>query len=472
MNVLVINPGSERNDARRIPLGIAYLKSGIRFLKPECRVDIIDGLYEEPYESFLSRIKEFTPDVIGITVLTGRFPYALSLCMSIREALPEVFLIAGGLHAWLFPEELLEGYVDAVLVGESERLFPEVLDALQRGVPLTGMRGVLTSEDVKRRRPRKPQRVENLDALPFPLRGGNGYHPLYGVTTSLSTTRGCPYGCIFCAFPAMYGSTIRFRQVKNVIAEVAYCKRKLDVDTIFFTDACFTLPPQRTISLCKELLSQGLDLQWICQTRPDLLIHPEDTITEMLSLMKEAGCREIALGIESGSETVLDAMRKPHSREEVRTAVRRVQEARIDVCGLFVLGCIGETPDTLKETVEFAKSLDLEKVYFGVAEPYPGTELYTIAVQRGYLASPRYWMEPSLRDKHAVLDLPELPAERAVALLQWAYRSYHGTPRHIRRKLRRIIQKPDKRALKAALYGSKDILRYALQNLRCSLPSR
>ena len=457
-------PGAGKAKARistRVPLGAAYLKACLEFSDPGTEVRVIECILGKAERAgLLEEIEAFSPDLIGITVLTANVREARALAVQLRERLPRALLIAGGMHAWSFPEELLSGRAfDAVVVGEAERLLPLVVKAAGQKRQLESIEGVVTLKNLSSAA-REPVRVECLDTLPFPLRGSSGYHRDYGATTCVSASRGCPYGCVFCAHPVIYGKKVRSRSAKNVLAELAYCQEKLDVDTVYFTDSNFTLDHSRVRELCEGMLSSGIRLRWVCQTRPDLLAGLQDRMREMLSLMRKAGCAEVHLGIESGSEGVRSAMGKAHPLEEVRAAVKGVRGAGIRARGLFVLGCPGETAETIRETVSFARSLDLDAANFEVVTPHPGTALYRSAAEKGYLASPDYWMD-DLKGKagaQALLNLPGLSAEETAALQRKAVLSYYLHPLYMLRRVRRSLRNPGIAELKALAFGTKDIL--------------
>lgn len=463
-------PGEERGKARvsaRVPLGVAYLKACLAFSLPDAEVRVIECLLGEAERAgLLAEVESLSPDIIGITVLTANVHETLALAAQLRERLPRALLIAGGMHGWSFPEELLSGKAfHAVVIGEAERILPLVARAAGQKRPLESVPGVVTLKNLSSAS-REPVRVERLDSLPFPQRGREGRDRRYGATTCVSASRGCPYGCVFCAHPVMYGRKVRSRSARNVLAELAYCQERLDVDTIYFTDSNFTLDPSRVRELCEGMLSSGIRLAWVCQTRPDLLAGPQDAMLEMLSLMGKAGCVEIHLGIESGSEGVRSAMGKAHPLEDVRAAVRSIRKAGIRARGLFVLGCPGETPETIRETISFARSLDLDAANFELVTPHPGTALYASADDKGYLVSPGYWKGPAWKaSAPALLALPGLSAERALALQKRAVLSYYLHPAYARRRMMRLLRNPGPAELKALAFGAWDILRRAVRDL-------
>jgi radical SAM superfamily enzyme YgiQ (UPF0313 family) len=190
-------------------------------------------------------------------------------------------------------------------------------------------------------------------------------------------SRGCPYNCIFCSVPKIHGRRHRARSVGNVISEIEFLKQNYHIESIDFRDDNFTLDKKWAKALCGEMVKRGLDVNWMCLTRANLVNR------DLLQAMKKAGCASISYGAESGSPEVLKGTKKDITVDQMRNAVKWTREAGIETFAWFMFGLPGETRQTIHETIEFAKDLDPDFAYFFIASPLPGTQLFDLAVKEG-----------------------------------------------------------------------------------------
>lgn len=225
---------------------------------------------------------------------------------------------------------------------------------------------------------RNPQRafIENLDTLPLPARDlfdNQAYQEYYKKTfgqavTSVMTSRGCPYKCDFCSKP-VFGDVFRARSAANVVDEIEDVL-SYGYESIFFQDDCFTLDERRVFNICEEILRRGLNLNWECLSRVDAIN------LDLLSKMKQAGCRRVFFGIESGNNDVLKIMNKQLTIEQAKRAVELTASSGLKTGAFFILGYPSETDRTVLETIRFATSLPLNYLSFTLPYPIPGTGLY------------------------------------------------------------------------------------------------
>jgi radical SAM superfamily enzyme YgiQ (UPF0313 family) len=262
--------------------------------------------------------------------------------------------------------------------------------------------------------------IRHLDDLPLPrhdLLPLEKYRaPLVrGPYAFVVTSRGCPGGCRFCIKHVSYGSSIRFRSPENILAELELLA-SLGVHSIHMYADLFTVSREQVVGLCEQILERGLRLRWTCNSRVDF-VDPE-----MLRLMGRAGCWMISWGIESGSEEVLRRARKGIVLDQVEQALRWAHEAGIRNWGYFIIGLPGETEETIRETIRFAKRLPLDLALFHIAAPYPGSPLFFEVVERGWLRPGTRWEQVDM-DCSTVLDYPHLRAEE---LERWARRAFRA----------------------------------------------
>jgi len=280
--------------------------------------------------------------------------------------------------------------------------------------------------------------VQNLDELPFPARDLLPLDKYYPPSTkavgkhlpgNMITARGCPYECTYCETQVIWTKAFRFRSPGNVVDEIQECVEKYGIRQFNFHDDIFPMRRDRTFGICKEIQRRKLDITWICMSRVNFVW--EDVMTEM----KKAGCRKIMFGLESGDNEVLRIMKKKATIEQAREAFRICRRVGISTMGSFMLGNIGETEQTIRATIDFAKELNPDTVAFFVTVPYPGTEMFRVGMEKGYIRSDVTWADFTLVGKsRAPMELPGLPASRVRELQAEALREFYLRPSYILRK--------------------------------------
>jgi anaerobic magnesium-protoporphyrin IX monomethyl ester cyclase len=305
---------------------------------------------------------------------------AIHLAKILREECQ--LLVAGGPLPTLYPDEYLEEF-DVVCVGEGEETMLELVKASQKGIDLSKVCGVCyrsrnrtntSNRSVAMTPPRPP--IEDLDSIPFPARDlyDNAAYQNYFIErfgrkeTSIITTRGCPFDCDFCSRP-IFSRTFRERSAENVVSELTDI-HSFGYDWVWFSDDCFTLDAERILDICSGIKTRNLDLMWECLSRVDTLN------SRVASAMKEAGCRRVFFGIESGDDGVLREMRKQVTVADIRRAVDVAVAAGLESAGFFIVGYPGENDSTILRTQKLATRLPLDYVSFSLPYPIPGTGLW------------------------------------------------------------------------------------------------
>jgi len=318
-----------------------------------------------------AKIAEFQPEVIGISAITSLADVTKDLCDIIKNQFPEKCIILGGPHPTIMPDEVArETRADIIMSGEADNIISDVLKNIGK---------------YKQKRIVAAGKVMDLDSLPFPARHlldmqkytslPNNYK-ITPHTLQVLTSRGCAFTCTFCHDAK---GTFRQRSVENVIAELKHLKEKYDVKEIAFWDDILTLNKSWAHKLCTAMINEKLNLTWSCYTRLDLIDAP------LLKAMKSAGCWNIFFGIESGSQELLNNIKKRMTIELISNQVKLVKKCGIEIRASFMLGLPGETPALARKTIKFAIDLDPDYAQFCLTTPYPGTELWTTAEQWGTL---------------------------------------------------------------------------------------
>ncbi len=457
MKILLLNPpfteygGLEGHGGKSLPLNLAYLASYLRKERPDVEIEVLDceGLSMN-YEKIKEEIIRIKPGLVGITAPTPAFAQVLEICRIIKQEISkDIVTVLGGPHPTALPQETIkEKDIDVCVVFEGEVAFTQLINALDKGTSLKEVKGILfknTEGEVVETGTREP--IKDLDSLPFPARDlfdTDLYFPPPTKRISkwkagnMITSRGCPYQCTYCMASYMWQRKVRFRSIDEVMKEIEECIEKYGIREFNFHDELFTVNKKRTIEFCQEVVKRKLKIAWVCMIRVDF------TDEETIQWMKRAGCKKIMFGFESGSQMILDLMKKRVAMEKAEEAVRVVKRVGIKTAGNFMIGNIGETEKTIRESIDLAKKLNTDTMAFFVASPYPGTEFYKVAKEKGYFRKSIEWKDFTLVSNNLPpLDLPGLPAEEILKWQKRAYREYYMRPKYILMKLLSLRNKID-----------------------------
>jgi anaerobic magnesium-protoporphyrin IX monomethyl ester cyclase len=340
-------------------------------------------------------LHEFDPDVIGISVLSPKVKSAskvAGICKGFNKNIP---IIAGADHPTIFPaESLSDPNIDMVVRGEGETTIVELVSHLAKGEGLETIPGISYKEKNEIKHNPARELITNLDGLPYPaleaLIGFDTYRPQdFGA---IMASRGCPFSCTFCGIFNVWTRKTRFRTPANVVAEIQRLHDHYGVNYFSFRDASFTLRPDLVKQVCEEIIRSGLVIQWECLTRPDLL---DD---DLLTLMKQAGCVTVRIGVESGSEEILRYMKKNTNLDVIRTAANLLNKYNFYWSAYFLFGSPLETKETIKQTLDFIKEINPPFVTLSIFDPIPGTEMYSELEHVGLISPGIDWsMESNQR---------------------------------------------------------------------------
>jgi hopanoid biosynthesis associated radical SAM protein HpnJ len=366
---------------------------------------------------------------------TPGFPGDIGLARAIKAANPKIKIAFVGPHVSVLPEKSLRDCPVIDFVARKE--FDYAVVDYAKGKPLEEIAGISFLKDGKVvHNPDAPQ-IQDLDALPHVT---DVYKRDLDVTrynvpfllnpyVSLYTTRGCPAQCTFCLWPqTLSGHPWRKRSTDDVAAEMAKVKAYWpEVKEFFFDDDTFNIQKARTIELCAKL--KPLGLTWSCTSRVT-------TDFETLRAMKEAGCRLLIVGYESGDQQILKNIKKGATIERARQFTKDCHKLGLVVHGDFIMGLPGETRETINNTIAFAKELDVETIQVSVAHAYPGTELYDYAVKNGFIVGDNKMVDEG-GHQLAHIEYPGLPADEILSAVHRFYDEYYFRPKAVFRILKK-----------------------------------
>jgi hopanoid biosynthesis associated radical SAM protein HpnJ len=365
---------------------------------------------------------------------TPGFPGDIRLAQRIKDVNPKIKIAFVGPHVTVLPEQSLRDCSAIDFVVRKE--FDYATQEFSEGKPLDKILGISYRQNGSVAHNADRPQIQDLDALPHVT---DVYHRdldvrRYNVPfllhpyVSLYTTRGCPAQCTFCLWPqTTSGHAWRKRSADDVAREMAKAKEYWPyVKEFFFDDDTFNIQKARTLELCEKL--KPLNLTWSCTSRVT-------TDYETLKAMKDAGCRLMIVGYESGDQQILKNIKKGATLERARQFTKDAHKLGLVIHGDFILGLPGETRETIKNTIAFAKELDVETIQVSVAHAYPGTELYDFVTKNNFLVKGSMVDESGHQLAH--IEYPGLPADQVLDSVHRFYDEYYFRPKAVFRILRK-----------------------------------
>ncbi len=453
MRVMLIRPPAKHSVESEVPEAVSAenlsypplaLMAIAQFLKDhsEHEVTILDAQLDDlPYDELERRVREWRPDVVGITAFTVQLVDVLRTVQAAKAGGAK-YAVVGGPHVSDFPRECvgLPG-VDAVVKGEGQKPMKDLCDAWAKGDSPRGIAGTMAHPDD----PVPENDVyysNNLDDYPIIDRTMVDYRRYYdvmgggGVFTTLISSRGCPYRCTFCNTPR---HRYRVMSPGRVCDEIEQCLA-LDIEEFYFVDDTFNITNQRVIELCDEIIRRGLKLRWTVRFRV------KGATRELLEKMKAAGCHRIQFGVEQGTEEGLLRLKKDVTVREIESAFALCREIGIHTVAYFMIGTpVERTREDVMDTIAYSIKLNPDFVMYNVLTPFPGTTLYDEGQRDGvldvepwmqFMRAPREDFKAQVWDEHfSRAELREL--------LETAYRRFYWRPTFIARNLTQIRSPKD-----------------------------
>ena len=432
MKILFLQPPARTRQHESIlvpPLGLLSVATVLKRAGYDISIrdTFAEGMDWEEFEAF---IRSESPDVLGIGGMT---PVVDTTFRAIRIARPYCrTIIMGGPHVSLFGQKVFEqcAELDYGICGEGEYATLALLEALAADRPTEHLPGIVHRTF---HNPPGPAMID-MNSMPYPdrsmLNNALYRYPLarYRPVTTMFTSRGCPYQCVFCD-KSIFGSTWRSRDAEHVLSEIDEIINVHGIRSIIFYDDLFTVDKNRVAAICEGILARGRRIDWKCEGRVNL-VDPD-----LLRLMKRAGCSMIAYGAESGNQSGLDYLNKKTTPEQIVTAFEKTRQARIPTMAYFLLGIPVETYEDEIRTIEFAKKIKPTYAQFSILSPFYGTALYNDAVSRGWYREIDA-QNPLDKDlKRPVIISKNWDEEKLRLIVREAYRRFYFRPAYMARYL-------------------------------------
>ena len=384
------HPSKDNSIFRFPPLGLGYIAAALK--KHGAEVDLVDCNFLR-FSEAVERVKRAKPQIVGFYSMFSMKKTTLELVAAIKcECGVDcgLFVVGGPLPSWA-PESFLDAF-DVVTVGEGEETIVELANCFAQGVGFSGVKGLVYKDGERIIHTGTRGFIEDLDGLAFPARelfDNDAYKRYYldkfgYSTSSMITSRGCPFSCDFCSRP-IFGTEIRNRTAGNIIDEVEEIAA-LGYERVWFADDCFTLNRNHLLDACRELVRRKVDVGWECLSRVDTMD------AEVAEGMKRAGCLRVFFGIESGNDSVLGIMNKQITTTQAKNAVYVAKAAGLKTGAFFIIGYPGESDKTVLDTIRFASGLPLDYLSFTLPYPIPGTPLHERVKDKGVAIED--WEEP------------------------------------------------------------------------------
>ncbi|UCE14382.1 MAG: radical SAM protein [Candidatus Heimdallarchaeota archaeon] len=414
------------------PLGLGYIAAVLEE-NGYSKVRILDcSALDYTFEIYRKYLKRFTPDFIGIQTLTPNLYDALQAARIAKEEGARIVAL-GGYHPTAMPDESIQlsnGNVDVVFRGEAEYSVTEFIQNLERGRDWAQVKGISylgKNNQVIHNPPASI--IHDLDSLPLPARHllPMEKYRIFGSSfpaTSVITSRGCPFSCDFCSVSAFYNQKWRPRSPEKIAEEIRFLREVMDLKATAFVDDLFFISKRRVKQLVKAL-SEIKDIYWGATTRADV------GDLELLTLMRKAGCRLVFVGVESGSQAILDQIHKRTSIAQVERYFDNTKKAHMDSLASLSFGFPGETKQTIINTVKWViNRLDPSLALFTLATPYPGTNFYQEMRSLGKIKEHDY---SKYNLFYPITEMSGLSREEMKEITKWAYKRFYL-------RLRKILQ--------------------------------
>ena len=436
IDVILINPYDENAVKNALgfitpPLNLMYLASSLE--KESYKVKIFDDdLLQEGYEKTAKKIEKINPTMVGVTAGTSTIRSALKYLEPIKNISPDILTVIGGPHTTFMPYETLKDSenLDVVVMGEGEETIVELADHITKNNQnIDDIKGIVyrDTNNGKLKTTEKRPLIKDLDTIPFPARHlvpFTDYGATQDQTGGIITSRGCVYNCNYCSSSLIMGKKFRSRSPNNVVDEIEELIDEYHINDIGFMDDTFMLNKSRAGEIADEIKARDLDISFVASSRVDRVDK------DLLENLKSSGLKTIYYGVESGSQRILDLMKKGITLKNVEDAVRVAKDVNLDVLTSFILGYPGETEEDMNKTIDFSTKLDSDYCQYSILTPFPGTPIYNDLIKKDLIDNDEWNKYTVLKPilKYSEIGLSKKMVERK---LSTAYLKFYTRPKYL-----------------------------------------
>lgn len=381
MKIVLIFSRKVTKESSIPPFGIMYLAAMLR--KHEYNDIKLFDMALANEEEIIKECLAFMPDIIGLSSDSISFDRGAELLRALKGQCINAKYIVGGIHATIDPEGVLHNTgADIAIIGEGESTIVDVVKCFEKNSDFGNIAGIAYIDEGKFVVTPTREFIEDLDAIPFPARDLLPMQryldvvpdiPMLYPTMPLIASRGCKANCIYCQPVArkLFGKKMRCRSVDNVMEEIKYLKKNYKFKALYFIDDELLFNGREWIEqLCNELILSKLNIKWTCQARVDQIDE------DLLVLMKRSGCYAIGFGVESGSQKILNFMRKGYKVEQIHKAFDLCRKYRIITTCNFMVGTPGETLETVQDSLDLISRISPNLIRCSITTPTPGSDLH------------------------------------------------------------------------------------------------
>ena len=436
IDILLINPYDENALKNALgfitpPLNLMYLASSLE--KESYSVKIVDDdLLQMGYEKVSELAGKLNPQLVGVTATTSTIKSALKYVELVKNILPNSLTVMGGPHTTFMPSETLKSSknLDVVVMGEGEETMVDLANhSTENSHGLDEVKGIvyrdLKSENLKATQ--KRPLIKDLDALPFPARHlvpFDSYGASKEQTGGIITSRGCVYNCNYCSSSLIMGKKFRSRSPDNVVDEIEELINNYQIRDIGFMDDTFMLNKRRANDIANEIKARDLDISFVASSRVDSVDQ------NLLQNLKNSGLKTIYYGVESGSQRILNLMKKGITLKQAEDAVKSAKNVNLEVLTSFILGYPGETEEDMNKSIKFSTKLDSDYCQYSILTPFPGTPIYNELKEKNLIDNDDWdeytVLKPVL--KYDEMGLNKKMVEKKLAI---AYLKYYARPKYL-----------------------------------------
>ncbi len=478
MKVLVLNPPFKFRISRdsRWPeftkTGTLYYPFWLSYcagvlLENNHEVLLIDAIAKDwGVEKTIREIKGFNPELLVMETVTPTIYNDIKFVEELKKKMPRMKTVLVGTHVSALPEETLKlsKSIDFIVRREYDYTILELANTLEKNKDVKNIEGISYRKGNEIIHNKDREFIQNLDELPFiskvykkflnirDYRYALAQHPMIQIWSS----RGCPNRCTFCQIPQTFMSrTFRARSPENFVEELEWIKKNLpEVKEVFIEDDTFTTDKERVEKICYLIIKKKLKITWSANVRADLSY-------DLMKKMKEAGCRMLIVGYESGNQKILNNIKKGITLEMAEEFTKNAKKTGLKIFGCFMIGLPGDTKKTVNETFEYAKKLNPDMAFFQQAVPFPGTELYNWVKENDYLTVKDWsdWLDDN-GQLDCIISYPWLTNKEIRGLRDKFTIQFYLSPKHLWEEFKRNLSLSEQVRLMKARF---DYLKYLIK---------